>query len=89
MIDADRDGQKPAGAARLECVNHPEGQHVVAIAADIGVENQRHRLGGRRAADCCHRHAKHHGQDERSREASLPMECFSREHAVSITPEAL
>ena len=41
VIDADRDGQEPAKPSRLERVDHPQGQHVVAIAADVGVEDQR------------------------------------------------
>ena len=40
MIDADRNGQQAARAARLKRVNHPERQHVVAIAADVGIEDQ-------------------------------------------------
>ena len=46
VIDADRDGQQPAEPARLQRVNHPQRQHVVAIAADVGVEDQSDRLGG-------------------------------------------
>ena len=50
VIDADRDGEQPASAARLEGVNHPERQHVIAIAADIGVEDEPHRLAAASAA---------------------------------------
>ena len=95
VVDADRDRQQPASAARFEGVDHPERQHVVAIAADIGVEDEPHWLGGSRQArdDSSHRSADHHDdrQDERlAREAVLRMEMHvaRSELASRITPDS-
>ena len=46
MVGTDRDRQKLTLAPRLERVDHPQGQHVVAIAADIRIEDQADGLGG-------------------------------------------
>ena len=44
--------------ARLERVDHPQRQHVVAIAADVGVEDQPDRLGGLCPAACIRLHCQ-------------------------------
>ena len=60
VVHAHRHRQQLAGPARLKSVDHPQGQHVVAVAADIGIVDQ---PGGFRGT---HReHVREHGSHQR------------------------
>ena len=64
VVHAHRHRQQPAGTSRLEGMDHPQGQHVVAVAADVGVVDQAGSIGGGHRRRL-HQHRRHQHGDGR------------------------